>query len=64
MEWIKVENKSPEDRQEVLIFLCGEVYKAWYNLDLDLYQDEDLDQHPETNVGLSHWMPLPEPPKE
>jgi hypothetical protein len=64
LRWIKIGDRSPEDRQEVLIALSGQVYAAWYNLELNLYQDEDLDEPKELNAGCTHWMPLPEPPKE
>lgn len=61
MEWIKVEDRLPEEEQELLmtynnlvmegIFSGGKFY---YNPFSTLLEQE----------GITHWMPLPLPPKD
>ena len=60
-KWISVEDRLPIEPQECLIVLYGQVYTAW------AFGDGDF----ETSSGVvwnadevTHWMPLPEPPKE
>lgn len=56
-DWIKVGDRLPPSGVEVLI----------YNID---YPDEDIDIDEISPYGdwienyVTHWMPLPEPPKD
>ena len=54
-EWIRVEDRLPEDGQFVLSFGC-EVYVLEYRQKLWWDCDEPINK-------ITHWMPLPEPPK-
>ena len=64
MEWISVEDELPKNSRFVLatdghhswlyyafVFETGEV--QWFNAAAD-----------SEKKGITHWMPLPEPPKE
>ena len=60
-EWISVEDRLPEDGQEVLCFCAGnlaDVY-TWTGEEWEdsygYYEDGDI---------ISHWMPLPDPPEK
>jgi hypothetical protein len=68
-EWIKVEDRLPNDGDYVLTYSCGRVdiqtcyinsvsrngQKKWYFAD---NSDDWIDDN------VSHWMPLPTPPKD
>ena len=60
--WISVNERLPEKDQEVLVYLFKDrPYLAWLNVDGEWETEEftiDYDYLP------THWMPLPEPPKE
>lgn len=60
-EWISVKDRLPDDTGYVLAWSprYQEVVIAWYSEEEDFWRTEDdLAPFP------SHWMPLPEPPKE
>lgn len=60
-KWISVKDRLPEDTGYVLAWSprYQEVVIAWYSEEEDFWRTEDdLAPFP------SHWMPLPEPPKE
>ena len=62
-DWVSVKDRLPEDGQEVFAY-CSEAdsfemlvlrclsENMWINRALDIYEN------------VTHWMPLPEPPKE
>jgi hypothetical protein len=59
-EWISVEERLPESHDTIL-YSDGESVDACYFLDdhfvtLDTYEADTI-------YGVTHWMPLPEPPK-
>lgn len=64
-EWISVEERLPPNEEEVLAFCDG---AAGSFLIIGMY-DEIMDAWTETwshdyLYSVTHWMPLPEPPRE
>ena len=53
--WISVKNRLPEDSERVL---------AYFPEMRDSESDIQLSKGWAVNKFVSHWMPLPEPPKE
>lgn len=67
-EWISVEDRLPEYDEEVLIF-DGRISAAIYtprDNECDGFMGEGLDSYGNAYFydDVTHWMPLPEPPKE
>jgi hypothetical protein len=69
MEWIKIEDRLPNNDSEVLIFWRnaddsfienGAYYESRYDQDGKRWHN-DLG-HP--NPPVTHWMKLPKPPKQ
>ena len=58
-EWISVEDMLPEYNRKVLVLLeTGEIW-------IDEYIDRGYAEYFAVWHGLvTHWMPLPEPPKQ
>lgn len=59
--WIKAEDGLPDNMEEVLVY-TGQIMGVGYN-DYKFgwtWRDEDG----EIIENVTHWMPLPEPPKE
>lgn len=62
MEWISVEDRLPEDGQYVHVYLSyGKQATCVFFADRNSFVDSLRFQH--SNGGVTHWMPLPEPPK-
>ena len=65
-EWVSVEEKLPEDRGDVLVMAywheCWQVMVGWYNEIHRHWRIITLYGEKET-TGVTHWMPLPKPPK-
>lgn len=73
MEWVKVSDSLPENRQNVLCIdkekrFYTAIYKIYANSDLphhkgypDWYHDFCCDREP---YDPEYWMPLPNPPQE
>ena len=58
-EWIKCSDRLPDDGVWVLIYQEGYVFDmASYSERNDLFENGY-----EWLEGVTHWMPLPEPPK-
>lgn len=70
--WIRVEDRLPEDAEEiVLVFVSGRpnhFIRLDQTYELATYNSEDgwiLDAYPEWETpGVTHWMPLPDGPGE
>lgn len=58
-EWISVEDKLPNEFTSVLV-VGGDIRSCALYRDKKFYTDFPLP----TNEGITHWMPLPEPPKK
>ena len=64
-QWISVEDRLPEIDQEVLIRTNEGLYDIAQFTGADRFWT--LERNPSawvTATGVTHWMPLPEPPKE
>lgn len=62
-EWIRVKDRPPEDHVAVFAYdsVCRNIYKAWFSYDLgEWFSEEYLPDF----VNITHWLPLPQPPKE
>ena len=65
-EWISVEDRLPEPQKSLLVYVCmdGEwqIREGWYGEMTKLFFV--LAGYPyRTDATVTHWMPLPEPPK-
>jgi hypothetical protein len=62
MEWIKIEDKQPEPGFPVLFYSqsCGVLrgIKSYGNRKIKWFQSSNKNYK-----DVTHWMPLPEPPK-
>lgn len=62
-EWISVKDKEPEIGRAVLLYSefgiveCGERTLRKYKPYITTWTHDEL-------IGVTHWMPLPEPPKD
>lgn len=52
--WISVEDSLPEERKRVLVYNEGGITIAW----------RDKGERDDIFLTVTHWQPLPEPPKE
>ena len=61
--WISVEEKLPEAHKNVLVYMTTPI--GWWKVEIDWLDEQgwvcsaDSEWH-----TITHWMPLPEPPKE
>lgn len=62
-QWISVNDRLPNNYEEVLVAskLGNIVYFAWYDADISMFMGHS---HMWTTREVTHWMPLPEPPKD
>lgn len=67
MNWINVKDRLPENGQCVLVIIYKE-NKYWepFTCDYDggFYDPMDDLSNEDWSDTVSHWMPLPEPPKQ
>lgn len=56
-EWVSVEDRLPEENTTVIVATDdGVVFQCLYSYDgWDLWDDND--------VNITHWQPMPQPPK-
>lgn len=65
-EWISVKDRLPENIRSVLV-IAKELKMptiAWYGNVKNIWHLTERDFCKNTNFVVTHWMPLPEPPKE
>ena len=62
MEWISVDERLPEE-MKVLAVVYGEVLQVFFSSGKFYYDYNPYARIPENICPVSHWMPLPEPPK-
>lgn len=59
-KWISVKERLPENKGRYIIYMCGqEPFVSWFDGD----RFHSLSTVP-IAYPATHWMPLPEPPKE
>lgn len=65
-KWISVKDRLPEDRHSVLVYCPHNkcIYTAYYDDFNDEWYYFGCGGGIEVYYTVSHWMPLPEPPKE
>lgn len=66
-EWINVKDKLPEINKEVLIYrgsYIGVPMSIYTYLGHDEWEDEYGYWTRADDEGITHWMPLPKPPRE
>lgn len=62
-KWISVQDMEPEDNTANLVFMRNSKNHGFFTSDIQAYIAEDWNGvFPPWEV--THWMPLPEPPKE
>lgn len=61
--WISVEEKLPEDYEDVVIIMRNGA-SSWYRVAYREYGGWSFGGGRRVNDEVTHWMPLPEPPKE
>ena len=59
MEWIDVNERLPEEDVKVMVCCCTK--KGIQNINL-AYQTRGIWHGSGSMSGVTHWMPLPEPP--
>ena len=65
-EWISVEERMPDVLQEVFVYRgkhIGNLMNIYTYVGGDMWQDEYGFGCRQEDEGITHWMPLPEPPK-
>lgn len=60
MEWISVKDRLPEPFTSILLFYCGIVHEGFM---VDSGCFFPYTQYANCASGVTHWMPLPDPPK-
>ena len=66
--WIPVSERLPPIGEEVIVFADRTTIRIWsleryYPTIADVFWEREDGFHEDTDV-VSHWMPLPEPPKD
>jgi hypothetical protein len=65
-EWISVEDRLPDKGQEVLAYrgdFNGDMMNTYTYLGRKNWEDDYGYRGSTVHEGITHWMPLPEPPK-
>lgn len=60
-EWISVKERLPEEGEDVLAYLGEGIFGICWLLKDGYWETRDSFLYPD---DVTHWMPLPEPPKE
>lgn len=61
-EWIKCEDRLPKDYEYIIMTYNNLVLTGWFLENRFYYFDEFGNS--EEQEGITHWMPLPNPPQE
>ena len=67
-QWISVKDRLPTDPRFVLVYVkhpAQSTYPAWSCIMTDMFLGDRWAENADEEVHeVTHWMPLPEPPKE
>lgn len=65
-KWIPVKERLPESGQHVIIYdmVCGVVEAVYYLMQSDIPLWTDPIEEYINYVEVTHWLPLPDSPKE
>ena len=65
-QWISVNDRLPEKEQKVLVFYkaIGEKNRIHNDVIATNWRKSNGDFIPVRDYEITHWMPLPEPPKD
>jgi hypothetical protein len=64
-EWINVKDELPDEYVDVIIYYCKDWNaKQTWHVDMGYRSFDDFILTDVGHVSATHWMPLPEPPKE
>ena len=62
--WISVEERLPPENQPVLVYIMSKM-SDWKCVLIDMMWRGEWVENPDREThDITHWMPLPEPPKE
>lgn len=61
MEWISINDKLPDENQRVIVYRQNEPEQSVYRCTVMWGWGLKVGLK---HGGITHWMPLPEPPKE
>ena len=65
MNWISVKDRLPDVGKEVLTYGSDGIKADSYAFQSTISDKPVFEgDHNEYNYGVTHWMPLPEPPKQ
>ncbi len=64
MNWICIEERYPEDDQEVLMTYNNFVVQGLFKNHTFYHPSCDCFLVLEEQEGITHWMPFPEPPED
>lgn len=67
-KWIPVTERLPKTSEDVIVFAYGNMIRIWslermHYTTADVYWECEDGSNEEVDV-VTHWMPLPEPPKD
>ena len=65
-EWISVDDAQPNEGESVLVFDERETHSKIYTMQFSCYSLACIrgEEFNESYVGITHWMPLPEMPRD
>ena len=67
-KWISVKVRLPEEHENVLVAVKSPFFGILLNIDEMEYDEKEEEKtwllHERGGYKITHWMPLPEPPKE
>ena len=64
MEWISVKDRLPEKKDEYYLFGGYTSDNKWESRSEHWATKDEHNKKLISLVGYTHWMPLPEPPKQ